>query len=206
MPRLSAALITLTPEQEADLRGLARAHKTPRKLAEGAEMILRSAAGTGVREIARQLGVWPNTVRHWRGRWLSGQAEAAAAARLADEPRPGRWDVHARAGLRDRGAGLRTPGKKQRAAAQSLEPERTGPQGGQTAGAEVCNDITQGNNNTAAAGGYAAATMPPRLGQSQGISARHGAHSAGRSGPRAMTIDGFNRLIGRGGSGGRQSK
>jgi putative transposase len=87
MPRLSAAPITLTPEQEADLRALARAHKTPRKLAERAEMILRSAAGTGVREIARQLCVWPKTVRHWRSRWLSGQAEAAA--RLADEPRPG---------------------------------------------------------------------------------------------------------------------
>jgi putative transposase len=89
MPRLSAAPITLTPGQEADLRGLARAHKTPRKLAERAEMILRSAAGTEVRAIARQLGVWPKTVRHWRSRWLSGQAEAAAAARLADEPRPG---------------------------------------------------------------------------------------------------------------------
>ena len=58
MPRLSAAPIALTPEQEADLRGLARAHKTPRKLAERAEMILRSAAGTEVREIARQLGVF----------------------------------------------------------------------------------------------------------------------------------------------------
>ena len=89
MPRLSAAPITLTPEQEADLRGLARAHKTPRKLAERAEMILRSAAGTEVREIARQLCVWPKTVRHWRSRWLAGQAEAAAAARLADEPRLG---------------------------------------------------------------------------------------------------------------------
>ncbi len=88
MPRRSAAPITLTPEQEADLRGLGRAHKTPRKLAERAEMILRSTAGTEVREIARQLGVWPKTVRHWRSRWLSGQAEAAAA-RLADEPRPG---------------------------------------------------------------------------------------------------------------------
>jgi Winged helix-turn helix len=131
MPRLSAAPITLTPEQEADLRGLARAHKTPRKLAERAEMILRSAAGTGVREIARQLGVWPKTVRHWRSRWLSGQAEAAAAARLADEPRPGApatftpEQVCAIVAL-----ALRTPGKE-RAAAQSLEPERTGPRGGQ---------------------------------------------------------------------------
>ena len=68
MPRLSAAPITLTPEQEVDLRGLARAHKTPRKLAERAEMILRSAAGTEVREIARRLGLWPKTVRHWRRR------------------------------------------------------------------------------------------------------------------------------------------
>jgi putative transposase len=89
MPRLSAALITLTPEEEADLRGLARAHKTPRKLAERAEMILRSAAGIEVREIARQLGVWPKSVRRWRSRWLSSEAEAAAAARLSDEPRPG---------------------------------------------------------------------------------------------------------------------
>ena len=110
--------ITLTPEQEADLRGLARAHKTPRKLAERAEMILRSAAGTEVREIARQLCVWPKTMRHWRSRWLAGQAEAAAAARLADETATGgAGDVHARADLRDRGAGLRTTGKE-RAAAQ----------------------------------------------------------------------------------------
>ena len=89
MPRLSATPITLTREQEGDLQALARAHKTPRKLAERAEMILRSAAGTGVREIARQLDVWPKTVRHWRSRWLSSRAEAAAAARLSDEPRPG---------------------------------------------------------------------------------------------------------------------
>jgi putative transposase len=89
MPRLSAVPITLTPEQQADLRSLARAHKTPRKLAERAEMILRAAAGTQVREIARQLGVWPKTVRLWRRRWLSSQAEAVAAARLGDEPRPG---------------------------------------------------------------------------------------------------------------------
>jgi transposase-like protein len=89
MPRLSAVPITLTSEQEGDLQRLARAYKTPRKLAERAEMILRSAAGIEVREIARQLGVWPKTVRHWRSRWLASSAEAAAAARLQDAPRPG---------------------------------------------------------------------------------------------------------------------
>lgn len=89
MPRLSAAPIVLMPEQAEDLQRLARAHKTPRKLAERAEMILRSAAGIEVREIARQLGVWPKTVRHWRARWLSGAADTGVAARLVDAPRPG---------------------------------------------------------------------------------------------------------------------
>src|SRR5208283_983924 len=89
MPRLSAAPMTLTPEEEADLRDLARAHKTPRKLAERAEMILRSAAGAEVREIARQLGVWPKTVRYWRARWQAGAAETPVADRLSDAAREG---------------------------------------------------------------------------------------------------------------------
>ena len=59
MPLLSAAAIILTAEQEQDLLRLSRAHKTPRKLAERAAMILLSAGETPVREIARRLGVWP---------------------------------------------------------------------------------------------------------------------------------------------------
>lgn len=132
MPRLSAASITLTPEQEVDLRGLARAHKTPRKLAERAEMILRSAAGTEVREIARQLDVWPKTVRHWRGRWLSGQAEAAAAARLADEPRPGAPATFTPEQVCAIVALACEPPEKSELPLSQLEPERTGPRGGQT--------------------------------------------------------------------------
>jgi transposase len=89
MPRLSAAPIALTPEEESELQRLARAHKTPRNLGERAEMILRSAGGTEVREIARQLGVWPKTVRHWRARWLAGSRQASVAARLEDAPRSG---------------------------------------------------------------------------------------------------------------------
>jgi putative transposase len=89
MPRLSATPISLTPVQAEELQRLARAHKTPRKLAERAEMILRSAAGIGVREIARQLGVWPKTVRHWRGCWLTSGADTPVTARLADAARPG---------------------------------------------------------------------------------------------------------------------
>ena len=89
MPRLSAAPIALTLAQEEELQRLARAHKTPRKLAERAEMILRSAAGTPVREIARELGVWPKTVRHWRAQWLASAADLPVVARLTDAPRPG---------------------------------------------------------------------------------------------------------------------
>ena len=57
MPRLSAAPITLTTEEDQDLRRLSRAHKTPRKLAERATIIVLAAAGAGVRETARQLGI-----------------------------------------------------------------------------------------------------------------------------------------------------
>lgn len=89
MPRLTAAPIILTPSQAEDLQRLARAHKTPRKLAERTEMILRSAAGTGVREIARQLGVWPKTVRHWRACWQASTADTPVTARLSDAARPG---------------------------------------------------------------------------------------------------------------------
>src|SRR3954451_1327862 len=78
MPRLSAAPISLTPAQAEDLHRLARAHKTPRKLAERAEMILRSAAGAGVREIARQLELWLKTVRHWRACWLASAADTGS--------------------------------------------------------------------------------------------------------------------------------
>lgn len=89
MPLLSAAAIVLTPGQEQDLRRLSRAHKTPRKLAERAAMILLSAGETPVREIARRLGIWPKTVRHWRARWLTSPEKTSVATRLADAPRPG---------------------------------------------------------------------------------------------------------------------
>ena len=89
MPLLSAAAIILTAEQEQDLLRLSRAHKTPRKLAERAAMILLSAGETPVREIARWLGVWPKTVRHWRARWLASPEKALVVTRLADAPRPG---------------------------------------------------------------------------------------------------------------------
>jgi len=89
MPRLCADPISVPPAHEQILTRLVRAHGTPRKLAERAEMILLAAAGTGVREIGRRLGVWPKTVRHWLSRWRACDEAAPVAQRLADAPRPG---------------------------------------------------------------------------------------------------------------------
>jgi transposase len=71
------------------LTRLVRAHTTPQKLAERAQLILLAAAGSGVRETARQLGVWPKTVRHWLHRWRTAAEATPVAQRLADAPRAG---------------------------------------------------------------------------------------------------------------------
>src|SRR5471032_2511729 len=102
MPRLSADPVMITPADEPVLSRLVRAHGTPQKLSERARMILLAAGGTGVREIARQLDVWPKTVRHWLHRWrtaaaapptakttVAAKAVAAATARTLRETAPG---------------------------------------------------------------------------------------------------------------------
>ena len=97
MPRLSADPVTITLADEPVLSRLVRAHGTPQKLSERAQMILLAAGGTGVRQIARQLGVWPKTVRHWLHRWRTAAVTlpaakigaTAVAQRLADAPRAG---------------------------------------------------------------------------------------------------------------------
>ena len=89
MPQLTTEPIVMTAGQEQVLTRLLRAHTTPQKLAERAQLILLAAAGTGVRATARQLGIWPKTVRHWLGRWRAATAATPVAQRLADAPRPG---------------------------------------------------------------------------------------------------------------------
>ncbi len=89
MPRLSAEPVVTTETHQQMLARLVRAHTTPQKLAERARMVLLASSGTGVRDIARQLGVWPKTVRHWLRRWRDAAEAAPVAERLADAPRPG---------------------------------------------------------------------------------------------------------------------
>ena len=88
MARLSALPITLAESQRRVLEALEGAHGTPQQLALRARIVLLAGEGVGVHETARRLGVWPKTVRRWRGRWLSA-SDGDVAARLSDAPRSG---------------------------------------------------------------------------------------------------------------------
>ncbi|MGA8021480.1 MAG: helix-turn-helix domain-containing protein, partial [Candidatus Acidiferrales bacterium] len=69
MPLLAADPVIVLPERREVLEHLVRTHSTPQQLAVRARMILHAADGTRVRASARELGVWPKTVRYWRKRW-----------------------------------------------------------------------------------------------------------------------------------------
>jgi transposase-like protein len=50
-----------------------------------ARIVLACAEGATNKAVAERLGVWPQTVTKWRGRFVRGRLEG-----LSDEPRPGR--------------------------------------------------------------------------------------------------------------------
>jgi transposase len=89
MPILPADPVTILPEQREVLDHLVRTHSTPQQLAMRARLILYAADGVGVRESARELGVWPKTVRYWRKRWRRAAEGQSIPERLADAPRSG---------------------------------------------------------------------------------------------------------------------
>jgi transposase len=89
MPLLAADPVTVLPEQRRALEQLVRTHSTPQQLSLRARMILHGSRGVGVRESARQLGVWPKTVRYWRRRWRQAGEKRSVCERLTDAPRSG---------------------------------------------------------------------------------------------------------------------
>jgi transposase-like protein len=89
MPLLAADPVTVLPEQREVLEQLVRTHSTPQQLAMRARLILCAADGVGVRESARELDVWPKTVRFWRKRWRQAADGQSVPERLADAPRSG---------------------------------------------------------------------------------------------------------------------
>jgi transposase len=89
MALLTADPVAVLPEQREMLEELVRAHSTPQQLALRARMILGGADGVGVRESARELDVWPKTVRYWRKRWRNSADGQSVLERLSDAPRSG---------------------------------------------------------------------------------------------------------------------
>ena len=89
MPLLAADPVTVLPEQREALEHLIRTHSTPQQLALRARMVVQAADGVGVRASARELGVWPKTVRYWRRRWREATDRQLVAERLADAHRSG---------------------------------------------------------------------------------------------------------------------
>ena len=89
MPLLTADPVTVLPGQREALEQLVRTHSTPQQLALRARIILHAADGMGVRLSARELGVWPKTVRYWCRRWRQAAEGLSVPERLADAPRSG---------------------------------------------------------------------------------------------------------------------
>ena len=89
MPWLAADPVIVLPVQREALEALIRAHSTSQQAALRARMILHAADSVGVRESARELDVWPKTVRYWRKRWREAPDGQSVPERLCDAPRSG---------------------------------------------------------------------------------------------------------------------
>jgi transposase len=79
------APLVLTDDERQTLQRWARRGTTSQALALRARIVLACAQGATNKEVAEQLGVWPQTVGKWRGRFVAERLEG-----LSDEPRPGR--------------------------------------------------------------------------------------------------------------------
>jgi transposase len=79
------APLTLTDDERQTLQRWARRAKTAQALALRAKIVLACAEGQTNQQVAERLGIWPQTVGKWRGRFVRQRLEG-----LSDEPRPGR--------------------------------------------------------------------------------------------------------------------
>jgi transposase len=78
------AELVLSEAEHDTLTRWARRAKTSQALALRAKIVLACAEGTTNKDVAAALGIWPQTVAKWRGRFVRNRLEG-----LSDEPRPG---------------------------------------------------------------------------------------------------------------------
>ena len=79
------APLVLTEEERQTLERWSRRSKTAQAQALRCKIVLTCADGQTNQAVADQLGIWPQTVTKWRGRFVRERLEG-----LTDEPRPGR--------------------------------------------------------------------------------------------------------------------
>ncbi len=79
------APLVLTEQERETLERWARRRTSAQALALRARIVLACAEGATNQQVAERLGIWPQTVGKWRGRFVGQRLEG-----LADEPRPGR--------------------------------------------------------------------------------------------------------------------
>jgi transposase len=86
--------VNLREAEQQGLEKLVKAHSTPQQIALRARIILTASQGFNNEQIGRALQVGVDMVRHWRQRWLGGQAipltELSVEERLQDLPRAGK--------------------------------------------------------------------------------------------------------------------
>jgi transposase len=76
--------LVLTDDERETLQRWARRRSSSQALAQRCRIVLGCAAGKSNKEVAVDVGVWPQTVGVWRRRFLESRLDG-----LADEPRPG---------------------------------------------------------------------------------------------------------------------
>jgi len=79
------APLVLTEDERQTLERWARRRTSAQAVALRARIVLACAEGATNKAVAERLGIWPQTVTKWRGRFVADRLEG-----LADEDRPGR--------------------------------------------------------------------------------------------------------------------
>jgi len=88
MPGPQPTVIELSVRQRSALEHLRRRQTSTQRLVRRVNIILTAAAGSNNEQTARRLGIYRESVRQWRARWLAGTASLAAIEAEESDDQP----------------------------------------------------------------------------------------------------------------------